>query len=42
MRRRLGERSVGIPYLVLFSRFAMTWIFPWAVVTARARGWLTR
>lgn len=40
-----SERSAEILYGVLFSYFsffAMTWIFPWAVVTARARGWLTR
>jgi len=25
-----------------FSFFALTWIFPYAALTLRARGWLTR
>lgn len=25
-----------------FAFFALSWIFPYAVVTVRARGWLTR
>jgi hyaluronan synthase len=40
-----SERSFDIVYGVLFaylSFFAMFWIFPCAVVTARAKGWLTR
>ena len=40
-----SERSFDIVYGVLFSYFAffsLFWIFPWAVVTARAKGWLTR
>jgi hyaluronan synthase len=40
-----SERSwdfiYGIAY-AYFSFFALTWIFPYAVVTARARSWLTR
>lgn len=40
-----SERSLDMVYSVLFSYFAffgLFWIFPYAVVTARARGWLTR
>lgn len=40
-----SERSLDIVYGVLFSYFSffsMFWIFPWAVVTVRVRGWLTR
>ena len=40
-----SERSLDIFYGVLFSYFSffsMFWIFPWAVVTVRARSWLTR
>lgn len=40
-----SERSFDIVYGVLFSYFsffALFWIFPWAVVTVRTRGWLTR
>lgn len=40
-----SERSFDIVYGVLFSYFSffcLFWIFPWAVVTARAKGWLTR
>lgn len=40
-----GERSwdfvYGIGY-AYFSAFALFWIFPYAVVTARTQGWLTR
>ena len=25
-----------------FSFFTLFWIFPWAFVTVRAKGWLTR
>ncbi|MGA7158417.1 MAG: glycosyltransferase [Acidobacteriaceae bacterium] len=40
-----SERSFDIVYGVLFSYFSffcLFWIFPCAVVTARAKGWLTR
>jgi hyaluronan synthase len=40
-----SERSWDFVYGVLFSyfsAFALFWIFPVAVVTVRARGWLTR
>jgi hyaluronan synthase len=40
-----SERSFNILYGVVFEYyafFAMFWIFPWALVTVRARGWLTR
>lgn len=40
-----SERSFNILYGVAFEYyafFAMFWIFPWALVTVRARGWLTR
>lgn len=39
------ERSWEIVYGVLysyFSFFALTWIFPYALVTVRAKSWLTR
>jgi hyaluronan synthase len=40
-----SERSWDFVYGVLyayFSFFALTWIFPYAALTVRARGWLTR
>ncbi|MGB6975536.1 MAG: glycosyltransferase family 2 protein [Terracidiphilus sp.] len=40
-----SERSFNILYGVVFEYYAffgMFWIFPWALVTVRARGWLTR
>jgi hyaluronan synthase len=40
-----SERSWHFVYGVLyayFSFFALTWIFPYAALTVRARGWLTR
>ena len=40
-----SDRSWEFLYSVLFSYFqflAMTWIFPFALLTVRARGWLTR
>ncbi len=40
-----SERSVDFVYGILYaylSFFAMFWIFPYALVTVRARGWLTR
>ena len=40
-----SERSWDFAYGILygyFSFFALTWIFPYAVLTIRARGWLTR
>jgi hyaluronan synthase len=40
-----SERSKDFVYGVLygyFSFFLMFWIFPYAVLTVRARGWLTR
>lgn len=40
-----SERSFDFLYGVLyayFSAFALFWIFPYAVMTVRARGWLTR
>lgn len=40
-----SERSPDFLYGVVFSyysAFAMFWIFPYAVLTVRARGWLTR
>lgn len=40
-----SERSFDVLYGVLFayfSSFGLFWIFPYAVLTARARGWLTR
>lgn len=40
-----SERSMNFVYGILFeyfSFFLMFWIFPWAFLTVRARGWLTR
>ncbi|HEX7054236.1 MAG TPA: glycosyltransferase [Burkholderiales bacterium] len=40
-----SERSWDFVYGILygyFSFFALTWIFPYAAATVRARGWLTR
>jgi hyaluronan synthase len=40
-----SERSLDFLYGVAyayFSLFALTWIFPYAALTVRARGWLTR
>ena len=40
-----SERSWDFLYGILygyFSFFALSWIFPYAVLTVRARGWLTR
>jgi len=40
-----SERSFDIVYGVLFeyfSFFAMFWIFPWAFLTVRSKGWMTR
>ena len=40
-----SERSFDIVYGVLFEYFSflgMFWVFPWAALTVRARGWLTR
>jgi hyaluronan synthase len=40
-----SERSIDFLYGVVFSYFSvftMFWIFPYAVVTVRARSWLTR
>jgi hyaluronan synthase len=40
-----SERSWDFAYGILygyFSFFALTWIFPYALLTIRARGWLTR
>jgi hyaluronan synthase len=40
-----SERSFNIVYGVLyeyFSFFLLFWIFPWALVSVRARGWMTR
>lgn len=40
-----SERSWDCAYGILygyFSFFALTWIFPYALLTIRARGWLTR
>ncbi len=40
-----SERSFDIVYGVLFEYFAffsMFWIFPWALLTVRSKGWLTR
>lgn len=39
------ERSTALLYGVLYAYFApvaLFWIFPWALLTVRARGWLTR
>jgi hyaluronan synthase len=38
---RSRELVFGVVY-AYFSFFALFWIFPYAVVTVRARGWLTR
>ena len=38
---RSWEFVFGIVY-AFFSFFALTWIFPYALLTVRARGWLTR
>jgi hyaluronan synthase len=40
-----SERSLNVVYGVIFeyfSFFLLFWVFPWALVTVRARGWLTR
>jgi len=40
-----SERSWDVVFGILyayFSFFALTWIFPYAALTLRARGWLTR
>jgi hyaluronan synthase len=40
-----SERSFNIVYGVVFeyfSFFALFWVFPWALVTVRSKGWLTR
>jgi hyaluronan synthase len=40
-----SERSWDFAYGILygyFSFFCLTWIFPYAALTIRARGWLTR
>jgi hyaluronan synthase len=40
-----SERSLQFVYGILFeyfSFFLMFWIFPWAFLTVRAKGWLTR
>jgi hyaluronan synthase len=40
-----SERSFDLVYSVLygyFAFFALSWIFPYAALTVRARGWLTR
>ena len=40
-----SERSLDVVYGVLFvyfSFFCLFWIFPWAVLTVRSRGWMTR
>jgi hyaluronan synthase len=40
-----SERSWDVVFGVVyayFSFFALTWIFPYAALTLRARGWLTR
>jgi hyaluronan synthase len=40
-----SERSWDFAYGILygyFSFFALTWIFPYAMLAIRARGWLTR
>ncbi len=40
-----SERSFDIVYGVLFgyfSFFSLFWVFPWALLTVRTRGWLTR
>jgi hyaluronan synthase len=40
-----SERSPDFFYAILYSYyslFGLFWIFPFAVVTVRSRGWLTR
>jgi hyaluronan synthase len=40
-----SERSWDFVFGILygyFSFFALTWIFPYAALTVRSRGWLTR
>ncbi len=40
-----SERSFNVVYGIVFeyfSFFALFWIFPWALLTVRAKGWLTR
>lgn len=40
-----SERSLNFVYGMVFEYFSfffMFWIFPWALLTVRARGWLTR
>lgn len=40
-----SERSFNMVYGVFyeyFTFFCLFWVFPWAVLTVRARGWLTR
>jgi hyaluronan synthase len=40
-----GERHWDFVYGIgysFFSAFALFWIFPYALCTARAQGWLTR
>ncbi len=40
-----SERSLDVVYGVIyeyFSFFFLFWIFPWAVLKVRARGWMTR
>ncbi len=40
-----SERSFNFVYGMIFEYFSfffMFWIFPWAILTVRARGWLTR
>lgn len=40
-----SERSLNFVYGIVFEYFSfffMFWIFPWALLTVRARGWLTR
>jgi hyaluronan synthase len=38
---RSWDAVLGVVY-AYFSFFALTWIFPYAALTLRARGWLTR
>jgi hyaluronan synthase len=40
-----SERSLNFVYGIVFEYFSfffMFWIFPWALLTVRAKGWLTR
>jgi len=40
-----SERSADLIYGVLYAYFAffgLFWIFPYALLTVRAKGWLTR